>query len=166
MEIRLIRDDDSRFDISRVYEKSWKHAYRSIIPKTYLDSIPEGNWAQHADTPGLYSLVLLEKEEIIGTSSYCSSRLPDRRGWGEIVSLYLLPEYMGMGYGKKLLQAALQSLLELGFSRVFLWVLEENKRAREFYERMGFCCDGKILEDRIGGKELREVRYIHLPEEC
>lgn len=44
---------------------------------------------------------------------------------------------------------------------VFLWVLEDNHRARKFYEKFGFLCTGDYIEDSIGEKELREVRYIY-----
>jgi hypothetical protein len=42
---------------------------------------------------------------------------------------------------------------------VLLWVLEENRRARHFYERAGFAAPGDFLVDEIGGKSLREVLY-------
>lgn len=48
------------------------------------------------------------------------------------------PEYMGKGYGKQLLAAAVDGLAQLGYRDIFLWVLEENRRARKFYENAGF----------------------------
>ena len=51
MEIRRMRPGDSRMDISRIYEESWKSAYKGIIPQTYLDSIPKGRWAPCLDQP-------------------------------------------------------------------------------------------------------------------
>ena len=45
MEIREILPSDDRRELSRIYEESWKSAYRGIIPQAYLDSIPEGRWA-------------------------------------------------------------------------------------------------------------------------
>lgn len=44
MEIRFIAPTDDRSEISRVYEESWKFAYKGIVPQSYLDSIPEGRW--------------------------------------------------------------------------------------------------------------------------
>ena len=38
--------------------------------------------------------------------------------------------------------------------------LEENRRARDFYERNGFRPNGDSIRQRIGGKELTELRYI------
>lgn len=77
-----------------------------------------------------------------------------------MISLYLLPEYMGKGYGKRLLETAVKELGKLGYAEVFLWVLEENKRARRFYERFGFSPAGGFMDTEIGGRTLREVRYI------
>ena len=45
MDIRYIDSTDDRRSISRVYENSWKEAYKGIIPADYLNSIPKGQWA-------------------------------------------------------------------------------------------------------------------------
>ena len=160
MEIRLIDDRDDRCAISRVYEKSWKFAYKGMIPQDYLDSIPEGRWVKTVDSPGWNTLVMLEGKQIIGTSSYCASRFDDWKDYGEIISIYFLPEYMGKGYGRSLLQAAVDKLAEMGCRDVLLWVLAENKRARRFYEKAGFSPSGAYLDDRISGKLVREIQYI------
>ena len=47
------------------------------------------------------------------------------------------------------------------FEVSFFWVLAENIRARHFYEQFGFLQADDFLEDNIGGKDLREVRYIY-----
>ncbi len=160
MEIRRLRPDDDRNALSRVYEESWKHAYRGIIPQDYLDGIPRGQWAASADKPSVSTLVMFEDGELIGTSSFCSSRFEDMAGWGEIVSIYLLPGFTGKGYGKQLFGEVLRGLKETGFRDIFLWVLEENTNARGFYERQGFVPNGKYLDDNIGGTPLREIMYI------
>ena len=100
-------------------------------------------------------------ERLIGTSSVCASRWPDWPGYGEVVSLYLLPEYMGRGLGKALLPAAVERLKERGFRDILLWVLEENQRARRFYEKYGFMQTKRCLICNIGGKDLKEVQYCY-----
>ena len=55
--------------------------------------------------------------------------------------------------------AAVEKLKERGFRDILLWVLEENRRARDFYEKAGFFSAGNFMEDEIGGKPLREVLY-------
>ena len=160
MEIRPLRETDSRLEVSRIYEESWKFAYQGIVPQAYLDRIPAGLWAASLDQGGRWSLVLEEGGRLIGTSSAGPSRWPDYPGFGEVVSLYLLPEYMGRGYGGPLLEAAVDTLAEQGFRDMLLWVLEENRRARRFYEKHGFRPAGHVMEQEIGGKCLREVLYL------
>jgi len=161
MEVRYITPVDDRNLISRVYEESWKFAYKGIIPQDYLDSIPEGRWASGLDKQDRQTLVCVDNGKIVGTSSFCESRFEQYQGWGEIVSIYLLPEYIGKGCGKLLMKAALSELKRQGYENVFLWVLEENNRARRFYEGYGFLLTGDVLDDNIGGRDLREARYVY-----
>lgn len=130
MNTRYIRSDDSRMEISRVYEQSWKYAY-----------------------------ILEDNGRIVGTSSFCSSRFPEYANSGEIISMYLLPEYVGLGYGGKLMERILNEMKKNSFSKVFLWVLEENGRVRIFYEKFGFEFSGDCMDDEIGGRNVREIRY-------
>lgn len=159
MEIRQIKENDDRFAISRIYEESWKFAYKDIIPQSYLESIPAGNWVSNLDKEGMNTLVMCEDDMYIGTSSYCKSRFSDFADFGEIVSIYLLPQYIGRGYGMRLLDAVVGELSYLGFQDIHLWVLEDNLRARRFYEKAGFVSSKNYLNDTIGGKELREMQY-------
>lgn len=164
MEIRYLNKADDRLAVSRIYEASWKYAYRDILPRDYLESIPAGRWVSHLDSRGMTTLVMLEEGRYIGTSSCRASRFPELDGWGEIVSLYLLPAYMGRGYGRPLLEAAVSALACREYRDIFLWVLERNRRARAFYERAGFQPCGACLEDVIGGKAVEELAYCrHIP---
>ena len=114
MEIRYITPKDNAFVISNIYEKSWKYAYRNIIPQDFLDSIPAGKWADKVTAEGIYSLVLTEEDVPIGTASFCQSRWKKYSDYGEIVSIYFLPEYIGRGYGGYLLRACQGELKKLG----------------------------------------------------
>lgn len=58
----------------------------------------------------------------------------------------------------------MRGLKDLGFRDIFLYVLEENYRARNFYERYGFVNSNEFAEDDIGGKTLRELKYIFTTE--
>lgn len=162
MEIRKLNESDDRLAISAVYESSWKHAYRDILPWEYLESIPVGRWVSGLDLGGRTHLVMLDGGEYIGAASCCASRFPQFDGWGEIVSLYLLPSYMGRGCGKPLLEAAVSALVAQGYWNIFLWVLEENWRARAFYKKMSFQLSGACRTDVIGGKTVREVAYCRV----
>jgi ribosomal protein S18 acetylase RimI-like enzyme len=53
----------------------------------------------------------------------------------------------------------LKALNERGYAEITLWVLDTNRRAREFYEKVGFVEDGKTKTENIGGKEVVDLRY-------
>lgn len=54
--------------------------------------------------------------------------------WGEIKKLYVDTFFQGEGIGAKLLEYAVEKQ-----EAEFLWALEKNGRAIEFYQRHGFC---------------------------
>lgn len=160
MEIRYITEEDNPLEISNIYESSWKYAYKGIIPQSYLDSIPAGQWAGNINKADRNSLVLTENGKIVGTASFCRSRWEEYSEYGEIVSIYFLPDYIGKGYGRPLLSKCIDELRQSGFSKVLLWVLEDNHRARRFYEKNVFFYSKVFRDDDIGGKTVREVLYF------
>jgi len=123
LKIRYVLPEDDLQEISNVYEQSWKYAYKDIIPKSWLDSIPTGTWADNINRNGRKNIVMLEKDSIIGTLSFCKSRWERYSHYGEIVSIYLLPQYIGKGYGKALLDKAVGELKLLGLKYILLWCL-------------------------------------------
>ena len=151
---------DDRRAVSRIYEESWRRACRGIVPQAYLDAIPEGRWVKNLDIPGWSVMLCLEGGEPIGTGSFSRSRSERYPDAGEVISIYLLPEYWGKGCGGPLLEAMVTELEKQGYSEAFLRVLEENERARRFYEKHGFSRAGETTETVIGGKALREIRYV------
>ena len=76
------------------------------------------------------------------------------------MSLYVRPADFHKGYGRALLEFVTARLRENGFSEQYLWVLEENRRARAFYEAMGFYANGEKIMQNIGGKDLIEIKYM------
>ena len=68
MEIRPLRETESRLEVRRIYEESWKSACRGIAPQAYLDGIPAGRWAEALDRPGWDTLVLTVVERLAGRS--------------------------------------------------------------------------------------------------
>lgn len=160
MDIRHITENDDYSAIRSIYEQSWKYAYKGIIPQDYLDNIPKTKWGGNILKNGRTEIGAFIDGKIVGTASFCPSRWEKFNSCGEVVTIYLLPEYMGKGIGTMLMDACVQELQLLGFTTIILWVLEDNYRARHFYEKYGFICTGDYMEDVIGGKGLREVMYI------
>jgi GNAT superfamily N-acetyltransferase/REP element-mobilizing transposase RayT len=162
MEIRKTIEIDDFDAISRIYALSWKTAYKNIVPQQYLDELPENRWSDVLRNSSYDNFVMIKDGEYIGTSGVCPAKDEEMSGWGEIMSIYLLPEYFGKGYGKPLLDNSISALLNMGYDKIYLWVLEKNTMARRFYEKNGFSLSGKKLKT-IGSRELTSVRYIYCP---
>lgn len=66
----------------------------------------------------------------------------------ELRELYVDSFFQGQGVGKKLLNYFIEHAKNQGITSVYLWVLEKNQSAREFYEKQGFYFEGtKMLEE-------------------
>jgi putative acetyltransferase len=59
-----------------------------------------------------------------------------------LVALYVLPGEWGSGVAARLHDDALAAIRRDGCREAHLWVLEQNDRARRFYERRGWRRDG------------------------
>ena len=110
--------------------------------------------------------------EIIGYASFGPERdvdgaplpeRPDRDGsprprCAELYALYVTPAWWSTGTGRDLMCQVLEETRAGGYPRIVLWVLEQNARARRFYERSGFRLDGRsFVPDWLGG--VTEVCY-------
>ena len=160
MIVRKVTQSDDFDAIGNIYAQSWKSAYRGIVPQSYLDSLSGEQWADKFRTRKHDSFIILEGGKYIGTSSICAARDEIMAGYGEIISIYLLPEYFGQGYAEPLLNCAVNALWEKGYENIYLWTLEKNIRAQRFYEKNGFYKNGDTSAIEIAGKELTEIRYV------
>ena len=151
--------------MARIHAAAWQAGYRGLMPDEFLDRIDaaasEPRFAALLRESGRYILVAEEQGALIGACTFGSSRDPDApASTAEIYSLNVDPAAWGQGAGRALLGAATNRLARLGSSRVTLWVIDGNARARALYERFGFAGDGgeRTTSDLIG-VPLREVRY-------
>jgi len=78
---------------------------------------------------------------------------------GKLFALYLEPDVIGSGVGRALLERGVEDLRASGFADAVLWVLEENARARRFYERAGWAFDGTRKDELRDGHARHELRY-------
>ena len=142
--------------VRQLYVTGWQNAFKGIVPQDYLDQLNLDHWAPPLN--GAY--VLTDGEKILGTSSISAARDESFKGWGEVISIFILPELIGQGYGHTLFDFVTDKLIEMGYHNICLNVFEANLRARRFYERHDFSWNGDRISSDIGGKELIELRYI------
>ncbi len=149
--------------LARVHVASWQAAYRHILPEEVLEqlSVPqfETNWTRNLCDTQRQNLVLEVEGSLGGFLSWGNSRDADARpDLAEVYSLYLLPELWGQGYARVLWEEGLGHLLPR-FSGFTLWVLQDNARARRFYEARGLEREGHFKTISLYGVDLVEVRY-------
>ena len=159
MDIRKVNEKDDFNAIGEIYAQSWKTAYRGIVSQDYLDGLTGSNWAKVLSDRKNEAYVILEDKKYIGASSIGAARDEKMADWGEIMSIYLLPEYFGKGYSEPLFKCAINALREKGYTKIYLWVLKENTRAQRFYEKHGFYKNGDIDSIEIAGIQLTDIRY-------
>ncbi|MFI8361933.1 GNAT family N-acetyltransferase [Streptomyces sp. NPDC085612] len=156
--------------VSAIRVTGWRTAYAGIVPRTWLERMTVEEDARErrrrfASAPGgVYDLVAVDaRGAVVGWA--CLGPGPDEgaggRGTrtGELYALYVLPALVGSGVGRTLIEAVHARARELGLGRLLLWVLEDNARARRFYERAGYAADGAVQADEYDGVSLPEVRY-------
>jgi RimJ/RimL family protein N-acetyltransferase len=139
-------------------------AYRGIIPDADLDGADVATRAARYDfdaaAPGApETWIAVDGDDILGFVTASPSRDEDLPGFGEVRGLYVAPDRWRSGIGSALLAQAELLLGNAGFNEVHLWVLEDNARARRFYERAGWAPDGALKVIEIGGSPLAVVRY-------
>lgn len=101
-------------------------------------------------------------DAVLGWVSYGPSRDADALpGAAEIWAVYVAPEHWSTGAGCHLWEHARVQLIQQGFQSVSLWVLANNRRAIDFYDKAGFAPDiASTKEFTLGGTTLTEVCYI------
>lgn len=158
--VRRARAEDAA-EIADVHDAAWRDAYRGLIPGRELEKMIARRgprWWRQAIARGSRLLVLEFDEAIAGYATYGRNRVPTLPFQGEIFELYLAPEFQGLGYGRRLFQAARRDLADHGFNSLVVWALAENERAAAFYEHLG----GRIVrraQEKFGGEARERVAF-------
>lgn len=152
------------YQVAGVHVRSWRSAYRGLIAQDYLDGLTPADWVHRYDfgRVGLRvptTLVAVHEDTVCGFASMGLCRDDDLADSAELMALYVDPPYLGTGVGRLLIGAARERLRTRGFAGAALWVLQNNDRARGFYERDGWRPDGARRTGSYGGRPVDEVRY-------
>ena len=153
--IRLGTPDDAE-GVARVHVETWQAAYAHALPQAQLQalSMEEAVERSRRRPP---TFVAERDGEILGFVSVGASRDPGTDG--ELFAIYVHPQHWGTGAGRALIEAGEGELLRLGHHDAVLWVLDDNPRARRFYELAGWSPDGAAREIHVFGFDVPEVRY-------
>jgi len=159
VEVRRASVSDAA-DIADVHVRTWQASYAHVFGSERLAGLDvarrvEG-WTR-ALNAGEPVFVADDEGRVVAFVSVGAAS--DLDGIGELYAIYALPAAWGGGAGPALMRAAIDALRDAGYRDAILWVLEDNPRARRFYEREGWDADGGRKEDDFLGVRVAEVRY-------
>jgi GNAT superfamily N-acetyltransferase len=160
MEIRLANGADAQA-IETIRVRGWQTAYRHLFPVDELHALPVdgARWRPRLERPPPgWSTFVAEDDAglVVGFTAVGPSR--DERGLGELYAIYVDPDAWSTGAGRALIERAEEQLLAR-YEVATLWVLEDNPRARRFYERAGWAPDGARKAEARWGVRAPELRY-------
>lgn len=147
--------------LAEVFQESWRHAYRGIIPHLHLESMilrRNRDWWLNALRSGESILVAeLPDKKLAGYASFGAARA---RGdhQGEIYELYITPTCQGLGFGELLFEACRGSLDRRRLDGLVVWALSDNTQALDFYWRRGGRPVARSY-DRIGSAKLEKIAF-------
>ncbi len=163
--VRPARPEDA-VAIATAHVRSWRSAYRGIVPADVLASLSidrRASWWRGELTemaPPTACWVVVRSGRVVGFASIGAARGDSAApGVGELFAIYLEPEAWSQGLGRALMDQAVAGLRVAGFRAAILWVLADNARGRRFYERAGWQPDGATMDWETTGARLPEVRY-------
>ena len=172
--VSLVRpaDVDDAATIARIHVATWRTAYRGMLPDDFLASLNEAGYAERwrrtigDNADRVY--VAENAQGVIGFASGGRERAGEVGYGGELYAIYVMQEAQGRGHGRRLVQAVVGGLREVGFTDMIVWVLRDNAVARRFYERLGgvyvrmqpITIGSALLQEvSYGWKRLDDVRY-------
>ena len=135
--IRKASKDDA-LAIAEIYAYTWQSAYKDILPSDVIEEKVKGIPAHSErlrEKMHLTNFLVAEVDgRVVGLLSYRKSRHEKFPDSGDIMDIYILPDFQHKGIGKRLFLAGLDKIIELGCDDLILHVLKDNKKALGFYQ--------------------------------
>jgi ribosomal protein S18 acetylase RimI-like enzyme len=162
--VSLVRpaEIDDAAAIANVHVATWRTAYRGLLPDDFLASLSgagyEERWRRTLGESPNHVYVAENAHGVIGFASGGRERAGEDGYSGELYAIYVVREAQHQGHGRRLVQAVVGSLREMGLKDMIVWVLRDNASARKFYERLG----GVYVRTQpitVGSAQLEEVSY-------
>lgn len=150
--------------IAKLHAESWRVAYRGMLQDDYLDRTiyadRQALWEKRFRSAPANQHVIVAETAGILTGFACVYADEDAT-WGSFLdNLHVAPGQKRRGIGSALMkQVAAWCLNAWPAAGMYLWVLESNSSAMQFYERLGGICAGEGVWTPPDGGEYRKLRY-------
>ena len=150
--------------ITDLFNASVCEAFQSAVPNAPVpvDALEKSqtHWREAIEYAEPQVHVALLGDKVVGFVEFDRSRdkgTPPTTG--EIWHIYVASDYVGLGAGLSLWDAAREGLLEEGCTTVTVWVALANDRALRFHELAGFKREMSSAKTvPIGNVKVEEIR--------
>jgi len=145
--IRMATIDDV-VQVSNLYVTSMKNTFHGIFSDGYLSKLtPETSyqqWRKNIENPNNIVLILEDNREIVGmiVGSFVDQE-GETSNQGNILAVYIKPDYKRNGYGKKLVEALFEEFKKRNITKCVAKVFKNNDN-KGFFEEVG----GMLVEER------------------
>lgn len=147
--------------IAQIQVETWRMTYAGLLPDDLLIRMSQDRqrrmWRRMIRGGETVLVARDPKAGVIGFGSYGPNRSRHKGFSGEIYTLYVSPDFQGLGIGRGLLNAMFAALTGENHESALVWVLAENPN-RFFYEALG----GRRTAERdvtMWGAKVRELAY-------
>lgn len=160
MAIRTAKPSDAG-GLADVHDAAWRFAYRGVLPGAELERMIARRgpiWWDEAVRRRVPILVLDSGRSVCGYATFGASRARTLPYRAELYELYIQPEYVGMGFGRRLLRTVQQRLARRGHDTFCVWCLADNDLGCGFYTHIG----GRIVAsatERFAGVAVEKLAF-------
>jgi ribosomal protein S18 acetylase RimI-like enzyme len=162
--LRTAYADDAE-SIATLHTDSWRRTYRGMMTDEFLDGEALANrqrvWRErlNASDPNQFVCVAQHASGIVGFICAFANQDPT---WGSYIdNLHVSHGMHRSGLGTALMRSVAEWLCRVEPERgVYLWVMEANASAREFYDRLGAMNAGTVDKEDPGGGHAPNCRYV------
>ena len=149
--------------LAYIQTESWKAACAGILSPEELVRCTNLEKAEQ-----MYHSILRHKGcnmaiELVNAQPHCIAAWGTNRcdlgdTVGELICIHSLQNNWAKGYGSAMMEYVLAQLQQSNYESVILWVFEDNKRARKFYEKHGF----ELTEQKKLANGIAELMYMKI----
>ena len=157
----------TKFDsaaIAHLHAESWRSAYRGMLSDDYLDhrahseraALWQRRFSEVASKP-FFAILAEVGAQLTGFACVFPQEHPE---FGSFLdNLHVTPQNTRQGIGRQLLSAVAHRLIaDKVPGGLYLWVIEKNSRARQFYAKAGAVEVERVELPMPDGSRLAEMR--------
>ncbi len=151
-------------NVALLHTANWQLHYNAILDDYYLEHEVLADrkkvWQTRLKDPDPNMCLILAEEatQLIGFGCLFFQNSEE---YGALLdNLHVDNAYSGRGTGKALMSLLAEEVLQrAGRKDMYLWVLEDNLRAIQFYEKLQGQRREKAIEKELGSKPVDKLRY-------